>query len=759
MPARPRPNLKFQAKVLIPVVAVMGLFLVATMWVANGLIQRQLRNENRSLLLNTETLFSNAFLRQVDYLIQQFSPIPDQGNFSAIAARLNRDPTDTTGTNTMMERFGEILRSTPVKETDVILFTDPAGQLLAATNRNNRSRTADFYAACAPLVKSALAANKTELHSIQVGDTLFAVVTTPSLDTETHTAVLGALVFGVELGSAAAQQFETPNGKIAFIANHKVVASTFSSAEVNPDLVSEAERLTAPAARAGEAEDFSLILEGEHYGAMLGKLPLFHGAGDASCLLLSSYEQPWRAFQNAQGVLFVFSVLSLVLGSGIVWLLVRRVTEPLRQLRDSAEAVGRGDFSRRIVINSNDELGELAGVFNRMTENLQKSLAQLEKTVEILRATQAQLVHSEKLSAVGEFVAGVAHELNNPLTALIGFAELVQMSEVDEDTRDSLKRISSSAERCHKIVQSLLSFARQHPPERKLTSINALVDSVIEILIYELRTSNIVVVKDLSPQLPRLLVDPHQVQQVFLNIVNNARQAIEAHRSKGSIRIITRVAGQRVQVCFQDDGPGISEENLSRIFNPFFTTKPVGKGTGLGLSLSYGIIQEHGGTIAAESKIGVGTTFIIELPITVQSEAAAQEDTPAAPPPPQGRGRKVLVVDDEEDIVRLARMVLEQLGYKVQTAHDGESALAHLGREQFDLILSDWKMPGLGGQQLYLHLLETDPAAAGRMIFMTGDVLSEKTEKFLGEHNKTCLTKPFSLVEFQRAIGETLEQQ
>jgi two-component system NtrC family sensor kinase len=303
-------------------------------------------------------------------------------------------------------------------------------------------------------------------------------------------------------------------------------------------------------------------------------------------------------------------------------------------------------------------------------------------------------------------------------------------------------------------VQSLLSFARQHPPERKLSSVNALVEAVIEILIYELRTNNIRVEKELSPHLPRLLLDPHQIQQVFLNIVNNARQAIEAHRPGGLIRIATSAAGQRVRIVFQDDGPGISEENLAKIFNPFFTTKAVGKGTGLGLSLSYGIIQEHGGSITAESQLGRGTTFLIELPITNQSESAPVSSAPPPPPPVEGKGRKVLVVDDEPDILDLTVKILQRRGYLVQTAVDGESALRVMASGRFDLIISDWKMPGLSGRQLFERLLASDPEAAKRMVFMTGDVLSEKTEKFLSEHGKTCLPKPFSIADFQKVVSD-----
>jgi signal transduction histidine kinase len=741
MAAWKRLNLKFQAKVLIPVVTVMVLFLAGTMWMVNRRIQTQLQTENESALRNTETLFATTFQRRADGLLQEFSAIPPRADFFSLAQKFKVD--DYESSRKTMQEF---LDGPQFKQTSVALFTDSAGQWLAG------STNPPFYTACAPLVKSALETNGPVTGLVQVKDSLFEVVAAPS--SLPNGSLLGALVVGLELGEATARQLKSPNSQIAFIANDKVVASTFGDASLNPDLLREYNRVSAPASGDDASQDFSLILQGHHYAALLGPLPGLIGQRNAGSLMLSSYEQSWKAFQQTQRVLLLFSLSGLALGAVIVWLLVRRATEPLRQLRDSAEAVGRGDFSHRIDIQSKDELGELAAVFNQMTGNLQKSLAQLEKTVEILRATQAQLSHTEKLSAVGEFVAGVAHELNNPLTALIGYAELLQMSTVTDDDRSSLQRISSSAERCHKIVQSLLSFARQHPPERKLASVNALVEAVIEILIYELRTNNIKVEKELSAHLPRLLLDPHQIQQVFLNIVNNARQAIEAHRQRGAIRITTSVVEQRVRITFQDDGPGISEENLAKIFNPFFTTKPVGKGTGLGLSLSYGIIQEHGGSITAASKLGHGTTFIIELPITNQSENIPTESAPPPPPPAEGQGRKVLVVDDEVDILDLVSKILVRQGYSVQCAVDGESALHQLAKERFDLIISDWKMPGLSGQQLFQRLLETDAESAKRMVFMTGDVLSEKTEKFLQEYGKTCLPKPFSLAELHKVVSD-----
>jgi signal transduction histidine kinase len=756
-----RPKLKFQAKVLIPVVTVMALFLTGTMWLVNHRIEDLLQSETTALLSTAQTQFTNALKTYSENLVEQFRAIPDHPDFFSVAAKF-QNPTDdkAAAAVTMRDKLSEILDKQD-RDTSVLMFAGATGQLLATASRDASLDTNQFYTMCLPFIKAMIDSRdrKAEVHTIQVSNSLFHAVIAPSFQA-TDGEFLGTLIFGVAMDTTLARQLKSPDSQIAFIANGQVAASTLEKEELNPALLQDYNTLTASSLNNDLGPAAQLPLQGEHYGARPGAFPLPVGQGKAGYLLLVSYEKPLQALHDERQFLLLCSLLGIVLSSTLVWAVVRRVTQPLRQLRDSAEAVGRGDFSQRIKIHSNDELGELAGVFNHMTENLQKSLAQLEKTVEILRATQAQLVHSEKLSAVGEFVAGVAHELNNPLTALIGYSELLQSSTVDNDARSSLKRISNSADRCHKIVQSLLSFARQHPPERKLTDVNGLVDAVVDILIYELRTSNIQIIKELSPHLPRLLVDPHQIQQVFLNIVNNARQAVEAFRPQGSIRISTGATGQRVWIRFQDDGPGISEENLAKIFNPFFTTKPVGKGTGLGLSLSYGIIQEHGGSITAESKLGYGTTFIISLPVTADAEANTSQMTAPAPVPlPSGEGKSILVVDDEEDILDLIRKTLEKQGYQIQTAPDGAVALDHLSRNKYDLIISDWKMPGVNGQQLYQRLLETDPAATKRMIFMTGDVLSEKTEQYLQEQGKTCLTKPFSLVDFQRAIGKIIEQQ
>ena len=238
---------------------------------------------------------------------------------------------------------------------------------------------------------------------------------------------------------------------------------------------------------------------------------------------------------------------------------------------------------------------------------------------------EEELLLAGRLAAVGELAAGVAHELNNPLAAIQGFAQLLTKStDLNEATKKDLDTIYRVAQRAARITQNLLSFARKHKPEKQLISINEALEKTLELRAYEMKANNIELSGQLQPDLPLTIADFYQVQQVFMNIIINAEQAmVEAH-GKGKLVIKTRIVGNSIQITFTDDGPGISEENLDRIFNPFFTTKEVGKGTGLGLSICYGIVQTHGGRIYAKSKLGKGATFVVEIPIISEGQAAAE---------------------------------------------------------------------------------------------------------------------------------------
>jgi len=414
--------------------------------------------------------------------------------------------------------------------------------------------------------------------------------------------------------------------------------------------------------------------------------------------------------------------------------------------------VGRGDFAQQVPIATRDEFGDLSRDFNQMTERLQMSRRKLELTVQSLQDTRARLVQSEKLSAVGEFIAGVAHELNNPLTIMVGFAQMLEESELADEHREELQQICQSAERCHKVVQNLLGFARQRPPERTAVDVNVVLETTVTYMNYELRTSNIRIEKSFGQELPAVLADPHQLQQIFLNIVNNARQAMVEARIEGIIRFTTSSQPGGVRIMIEDTGPGIPPEHIEKLFDPFFTTKAQGQGTGLGLSVSYGLIKEHDGDIHVSSRVGEGTCFTIELPAAPFSEQQTLAEPPRPPQQMVTEGKIVLIVDDEEHILQLSKKMLARQGFHVLTTQRGEDALALLKSKVPDLILCDWRMPGMNGEEFYRRVRESYPQLANRFIFITGDVLNTRMQAFIDESGASIIAKPFSLDEFRATI-------
>jgi PAS domain S-box-containing protein len=364
-----------------------------------------------------------------------------------------------------------------------------------------------------------------------------------------------------------------------------------------------------------------------------------------------------------------------------------------------------------------------------------------------------QLLQQEKLAAVGQLVSGVAHELNNPLAGVMAFSELLLTSGavVDADARHALETIHHEAMRAAKIVSHLLTFARQRSAERTDADLNAIVTDTLALRRYALNAAQIELDVRLDPTLPHTWADPFQLQQVVLNLLGNAEQALAEWNGVRRITVWTSRGDERLVIGVTDSGPGVPAEQRDRIFNPFYTTKPVGQGTGLGLSISDGIVREHGGQIRVDSQSGEGATFLVELPLLT----AAPQARPAAEPRPPvaAPGRRMLVVDDEAAMRSAISTFLTTLGHAVTAASSVVEARALLDANEYDVVLLDLRMADLGGDTLYEELRDRDPRHARRVVFVTGDVQSDQARRFLARAGRPVVGKPFQLDELATVLA------
>ena len=362
---------------------------------------------------------------------------------------------------------------------------------------------------------------------------------------------------------------------------------------------------------------------------------------------------------------------------------------------------------------------------------------------------------SEKLTALGSLLAGVAHELNNPLSIVVGRAALLQDSASDRNVASQARTIGAAADRCARIVKTFLALARQRPPERRSVDVNAIVREAAELLAYGLRSIGVRIEFDLAEGLPELWADPDQLSQAVINLIVNAQHALSEQPEPRKLAVTTRLdeAQGAIRIGIADNGPGIPGRIRNRIFEPFFTTKPVGSGTGLGLSVSLGSIQAHGGRLEFEDTPGGGATFVITLPIIRPPERARDEAGPGASP----ERRSILVVDDEPEIAELLQDILSIDGHRITLAQNGREALEWLDRERFDLIISDLMMPGLDGLGLYRALQRRGHDRPTPMIFVTGDSLRSAESRVVTETGCPVVEKPFDPGEVRRVVRKRLE--
>jgi PAS domain S-box-containing protein len=411
---------------------------------------------------------------------------------------------------------------------------------------------------------------------------------------------------------------------------------------------------------------------------------------------------------------------------------------------------------RKVRDFSSAEINLLVSVSNQIAASIEKILLldETRKAYENLRHTQEQLLQSEKMAAIGQLISGVAHELNNPLTAILGYSQLLSSSEfVNEKGADYVGKLYKQARRTHRIVNNLLSFSRQQKPERLPVRINQVIEDTLALREYDLRINNILIHRDLQGNLPLTGADAHQLQQVFLNILNNAVDAILERSDRGEIRVRTSLAEGRIMIEFVDSGPGIQDTH--RVFDPFYTTKPVGKGTGLGLSICYGIVTEHGGEITVDNAPGRGAAVTVALPVLPVGTSVSDGDLEGAGDLPHKV--RVLLVDDEDAVLELEREILTGRQLTVISARSGEEAMKLLETEQVDLIVTDLTMPGaVTGRTLYEWVRARRPALANRVVFTMSGATEGDSADLLKQSGCAYVQKPFEVDSFWRVIRRTL---
>lgn len=371
-----------------------------------------------------------------------------------------------------------------------------------------------------------------------------------------------------------------------------------------------------------------------------------------------------------------------------------------------------------------------------------------------------------RLESLGELVAGVAHELNNPLTAILGYAQILSGLEGTE-REHALRTIEDEAQRAARIVRNLLSFARQRPGQRHLVNVEEMLRRVIDLRRYALEMDDVHVVTRLG-LVPEVLIDEGQFEQVFLNLLNNAHQALQGRG--GEVIVSTWQESDHVYVAFADDGPGVAEELRSRIFEPFFTTREVGLGQGMGLAIVYGVVSHHGGRTWVEENADGGATFVVELPVprddrTDGRTAGRRSDAAGVTTPPttlvstDTARKRILVVDDEGAVRALTREILSATGYAVETAESGDEALEVLDEGTFDLVITDLRMPGMDGATLYGEIQRRWPELEHRVLFVTGDIEGEPNSRALDADTIRYLEKPFTTRQLLKAVKDLVANE
>ncbi|WP_205478951.1 PAS domain S-box protein [Sphingomonas arenae] len=428
----------------------------------------------------------------------------------------------------------------------------------------------------------------------------------------------------------------------------------------------------------------------------------------------------------------------------------REILASGRSRRVEEHLPGRDDYEWSLVVRFplalDEEKSTRIGGFDIDISDRKRAEAELQRSREAL-------YQSEKLTALGSLLAGVSHELNNPLSVVLTLSELLEQKASGTPFSERAAKIHAAAARCGKIVQTFLAMARQRAPVRQSVSVNALVSGALELTAYSLRTGGVQIVQELAESLPLIEADADQLGQVLVNLLVNAQHALLERDTQRVLTIRTSAdeRSRRVRVEVEDNGPGVAPEIRRRIFDPFFTSKPQGQGTGIGLTFSLGIVEAHGGTLRLDDPPDGGARFTIELPARGEAMPAPGNGNERTAESASGRA---LVIDDEPDLGDALAEMLADEGYRVDVVRSGEDAKKMIALHDYDAVLSDLRMPGVDGPSLLDWLEDEHPYLVRRLAFVTGDTLGPTAARFLDRARRPFLEKPFDLSGLRRILAE-----
>ncbi len=740
----------FQVKILVPVLIVMTVLVVAPLWFASRHMADQLAAGAADTVSTADGVFQSQQAIRVKNLLLRYGEAAGEPRFRAVAQQ-NDPATVAFALKELLADFG----------AEFALFTGPTAMIVT-----NATTLAADPARCAAIGKASAGEaliGHPNATAAAIDGRIYEFVSVPVV---VGPSIIGALTTAREMGRDVLTEFgQLTRSEIVLLAGGRITAATLDVADLVGQLAPVLERRDPSGrSRNNPAEAVTVTINGQHYMGLSGGLAGATADAGLRYVLLSSFERPLASLQAAQRALLWTQAAVILAGVVIVALVVRRVSRPLRDLRDTAEAVGRGDFSRWVEVQSEDECGELAVVFNQMTANLQASRQQLEETFETLKSAQEQLLQSEKLRAIGTLAGGIAHDFNNILGAILGFGELA-LRDVAKDSRieRNLRQVMIAGQRARLLVRQILTFSRQNAPRRVMVRLGGVVDEVVTLLRATLPPAIQIEVR-IATTADTVMGDPTQLHQVLMNLGTNSGHAM---RERGGVLTVTldctevglessKPAGLKADeyltLTVSDTGHGIDPSVLGRIFDPFFTTKPVGEGAGLGLSVVHGIVENHGGEIVVNTRLGQGTTFTLWLPYVSPPPLEVAAVAPSVVP---GSGR-ILVVDDEEPIADMMHQHLTRLGYDVVAHHDSEAALREFraATPPFALVITDLAMPKLSGAELAAEILRL--RADTPIIVCTGSADLTGHSRTLNPGIREFVSKPVNFVELSQVIRKFL---